>query len=142
MSIAVGRDRSKRSLGTFDCEEQAARTFDTEARLTGVGLHSLNFPMTAEEHAAVVQAAAPVADDEAVEPNEATKGEIVDEAIVEANEALVEQRKAAGEQSSQFTGVAWHKAMSKWQAQQEAHTLEKHISTQAQCEALRLLERP
>ena len=34
-----------------------------------------------------------------------------------ASEALVAQRKAAGETSSQYTGVSWAKAQRKWEAE-------------------------
>eukprot|EP01045_Picozoa_sp_COSAG04_P020474 COSAG04_NODE_2100_length_4781_cov_8.111064_3_plen_194_part_00 len=93
-----------------DVEEQAAaRAFDEAARqLRGDEAHGgidgrgrpwrLNFP-TAAETAAAEEAAA-----------------FVDEEAVNAAEAAVAQRKAAGQPTSAYVGVSWHKQTRRWEA--------------------------
>ena len=49
------------------------------------------------------------------------------EAAAAASEALVAQRKAAGEKSSQYTGVSWDKAKRKWAAETEINGRKKKL---------------
>eukprot|EP01045_Picozoa_sp_COSAG04_P006723 COSAG04_NODE_337_length_16405_cov_652.804060_11_plen_632_part_00 len=100
----------KQHLGLFGDEEAAARAFDAAARrLRGDQAHGgraskhgfawrLNFP-TAEEEAAAVDPA-----------------KVVAEAAAKVSEALVAQRRAAGQPSSPFPGVSWNKVSRKWEA--------------------------
>ena len=98
--IAVGG--KAKGLGLFHNEEEAARAYDAEARLHLTRHHLLNFPVTAEEQSAVAATNA---------------AKTTDEAVIQANEALVERRRAAGERSSQYNGVTWQKAARRWVAQ-------------------------
>ena len=103
-------------LGSFaeEEEEAAARAFDDAARrLRGEKAHGgrnqagnvvwrLNFPTEAE-------AAVPNGPDDAPEP--------VDDEQVAAAEAVVAQRRAAGQPTSSFAGVSWPKKGRRWRAE-------------------------
>eukprot|EP01045_Picozoa_sp_COSAG04_P001434 COSAG04_NODE_48_length_31217_cov_204.046758_15_plen_1201_part_00 len=105
---SIEHEGKRQHLGTFGDEEAAARAFDAAARrLRGDQAHGgrvaktgsfgrLNFP-TEEEEAEVA------AEDPA-------------EVAAKASEAAVAARKAAGQPSSPFPGVAWSKGTRKWLA--------------------------
>ena len=95
-------------LGYFDEEQDAARAFDEAAlRLRGDQAHGrrgrqgpawrLNF--ATEAQIAV-----------------AAEAEAAVEARASEREALVAQREAAGEPTSRYVGVSWHKVPRKWVA--------------------------
>eukprot|EP01045_Picozoa_sp_COSAG04_P010510 COSAG04_NODE_646_length_11599_cov_28.808435_7_plen_348_part_00 len=108
------------TLGRFAEEAAAARAFDAAARrLRGEKAHNgsngygtvwlLNFP-TAAETAAAGEAAV-----------------VVDEAVVDAAEAAVAQRRAAKQPASPYAGVGWDKRRRRWKAQIQHKGEKQHL---------------
>eukprot|EP01045_Picozoa_sp_COSAG04_P010940 COSAG04_NODE_688_length_11148_cov_2.882071_8_plen_420_part_00 len=110
-----GRTQHLGSFAEEEEEEAAARAFDEAARRlrgekahggrnrAGSGTWRLNFPTEAEA------AAVPNEPDDAPEP--------ADDEQVAAAEAVVAQRRAAGQPTSSFAGVSWAKKGRRWRAE-------------------------